>query len=224
MQASKITDVWRKKRISKEKVECKFEKLQILEKIENFPNEVWMQARRIQILDKTNETKLQNLRSLCSMLSNLKKRNLFSCWFWFESWKSGERICMEESTLLFGQIDTFGNNFLFLLKLTIQVGRWTCQLSANVQIDWCCGWRFWCSHFEVHILKRQRDTLWSWYRTSWKRCRWIGTWNFALPRRMYHSWHWHWIRNRQGFAKYSDVWLIGVAWHIPTNLVCDWLP
>jgi hypothetical protein len=33
--------------------------LQILEKIKNFPNEVWMQARKIQILDKTNEKKLR---------------------------------------------------------------------------------------------------------------------------------------------------------------------
>ncbi len=160
MQASKITNVWRRKRISKKKFECKFAKLHSLEKIENFPNEVWMQVYRIQILDKTNQKKLQNLRSLCSMLSNLKKRNLFSCWFLFESWESGDRKCMEESILLSGQIDTFGNNFLFFLKFKIQVGWWTCQLSANVQIDWCCGWCFWCSHFEVFILKRPRDTLW----------------------------------------------------------------
>jgi hypothetical protein len=132
MQARIITHVWRRKRISKDKFECKFAKLQILEKIENFPNEVWMQARKIQILEKTNETKLQNL-SLCSMLSNLKKKNLFSCWFWFESWDSGERECMEESALLSRQIDTFGNNFLFFLKLTILVGRWTCQLSVNAK-------------------------------------------------------------------------------------------
>jgi hypothetical protein len=39
MQASKITNVWRRKRISNEKFECKFAKLQILEKIEDFPNE-----------------------------------------------------------------------------------------------------------------------------------------------------------------------------------------
>jgi hypothetical protein len=40
MQARRIKDVWRRKKISKEKFECKFVKLQILEKIENFPNEV----------------------------------------------------------------------------------------------------------------------------------------------------------------------------------------
>jgi hypothetical protein len=41
---------------------------------------------------------------------------------------------------------------------------------------------------------------------------------------MHHSWHWHWIRNHEGFAKYNGVWLIGVAWHIPASLFCDWLP
>jgi hypothetical protein len=45
--------------------------------------------------------KTQNLTSLCSMLSNFKRRNLFSCWFWFESWESGERKCMEELAFLF---------------------------------------------------------------------------------------------------------------------------
>ncbi len=30
--------------------------------------------------------------------------------------------------------------------------------------------------------------------------------------------------NRQEFAKYSDVWLIGVTWRIPASLFRDWLP
>ncbi len=195
MQASKILDVRKRKNLQREVwmqvcritdlgQDREFPKWSLNANLQNY------KARRIQILDKTNETKLQNLRSLCSMLSNLKKRNLFSCWFTFESWESGGRECMEESALVSGQIDTFGNNFLYFLKFTILVGWWTCQLSANVQIDWCCGWCFWCSHFKVRSLKRPRDTLWSWDCTSWTRW-WIGAWNFALPKRMHHSWHWH---------------------------------
>jgi hypothetical protein len=30
--------------------------------------------------------------------------------------------------------------------------------------------------------------------------------------------------NCQEFAKYSDVWLIGVTWRIPASLFRDWLP
>jgi hypothetical protein len=28
---------------------------------------------------------------------------------------------------------------------------------------------------------------------------------------MHHLWHWHWIRNCQGFVTYNDLWLIRVA-------------
>ncbi len=120
------------------------------------------------------------------MLLNLKKRNLFSCWLWFESWGKGRERMQWRISFTFWHIDKFGNNFLFFLKLTNQEGWWTCQLCSNVEIDWCCAW---CLGFKVRISKRPHDTLQSWYCTSWRRW-WIGVWSFVLPKRTLHSCHW----------------------------------
>ncbi len=117
-----------------------------------------MQACKVQILEKRTKTKKINLRSLCSMFLNLKKRNLFSCWLWFESWKRGRERIQRRISFSFWHIYTFGNNFFLLLEA--HNSRGTMNMSTLFK---CWNWLMLCLVFLVFRFQSSYLEKTTWY-------------------------------------------------------------